>query len=145
MTFRCTVGPPDAPQDSWNAKFWAWVTKVWFPKQRALGDPLEYDDEDRVSIPDNGIELTHLAQMPDGTVIGNIAGSDATPAALNIETELTPLVMQYIDDATHGLLSAAESGVEGDMLLFTGGAWTKFAVGTVGQAVESNGTRPVYV
>ena len=50
MTLTNTVGPPPPPPDPWTAKFYQWVTKVWFPKQRSLGTGLAYDSLDRVAL-----------------------------------------------------------------------------------------------
>lgn len=74
-------------------------------------------------IADNNVTLAKLATIADGKILANTSGGAAIPAETSLST----------------ILDLVGSAANGDILVRSGGAWTRLAAGTSGYVVTSNG------
>ena len=138
MTFQCPIGPPPVPQDAWQAKFWAWLCKVWFPKQRALGTGLEHDSQDRVSI-----DTSVVATVPTGTGFPHITAGVQDAAAKLVENAdvhaSAAIALSKLADIGAGFLAGGDGGGSGEIEPITVGSALSMAATTLDVALNGIG------
>lgn len=75
------------------------------------------------NITDNAVTLAKIATQADGTILSNVSGGDAVPAANTINSVLTDLL----------------GSTQGTIIYHNGTAWTALPVGTDDYALTTNG------
>ena len=114
MTFTCPIGPPPVPQGDWTSRFWAWVTKVWFPFGRdadglldhgGLGG-LEDDDHPQYLIDEPTTDRTNGIISVDDMVLLTLQRESLTPQTADvfrvINSALATLAKITADGKIHG-------------------------------------------